>query len=81
MIDDQDVSQNWLRRGEVAAAITAHPGPLQGCDTLPLGAVRYRATASPGFMAKHFPNEPTAQALTAAAAAAIRAQAARILVG
>ena len=47
VIDDQDVSQDWLKRGEVAAAITAHPGPLQGCDTHPLGALRYRATASP----------------------------------
>jgi LysR family transcriptional regulator, chromosome initiation inhibitor len=40
VIDDQDVSQDWLRRGDVAAAITAHPGPLQGCDTAPLGALR-----------------------------------------
>jgi LysR family transcriptional regulator, chromosome initiation inhibitor len=44
VIDDQDVSQDWLRRGEVAAAITAHPGPLQGCDTAPLGRC---ATAPP----------------------------------
>ena len=36
VIDDQDVSQDWLRRGEVVAAITSHPGPLQGCDTMPL---------------------------------------------
>ena len=25
MIDDQEVSQDWLRRGEVVAAITGHP--------------------------------------------------------
>jgi len=30
VIDDQDVSQDWLRRGEVVAAVTSHPGPLQG---------------------------------------------------
>src|SRR5690606_28415697 len=41
VIDDQDFSQDWLRRGEVVAAVTAHAGPLQGCDTLPLGALRY----------------------------------------
>jgi len=68
VIDDQDVSQDRLRRGEVAAAVTAHPGPLQGCDTLPLGALRYRATASPAFMARHMPDGPTPQALATAPA-------------
>jgi LysR family transcriptional regulator (chromosome initiation inhibitor) len=52
VIDDQAHSQDWLRRGEVAAAITSHPGPLQGCDTLALGSLRYHATASPGFVAR-----------------------------
>ena len=65
VIDDQDVSQDWLKRGEVAAAITAHPGPLQGCDTLPLGRLRYRATASPAYMARWMPDGPTPQALAA----------------
>ena len=58
VIDDQDVSQEWLRRGEVAAAITSHPGPLQGCDTHPLGHLRYLATASPGFIARWLPEGP-----------------------
>lgn len=66
VIDDQDVSQDWLRRGEVAAAITAHPGPLQGCDTVPLGRLRYRATAAPGFVARWFPAGFAAKALLAA---------------
>lgn len=68
VIDDQDVSQDWLRRGEVVAAITAHPGPLQGCDTLPLGALRYRATAAPGYVARWFPGGVTAEALARAPA-------------
>jgi len=68
VIDDQDVSQDWLRRGEVAAAITAHPGPLQGCDTIPLGRLRYRATASPAFVARHMPDGPTRDALARAPA-------------
>ena len=68
VIDDQDVSQDWLKRGEVVAAITAHPGPLQGCDTIPLGALRYRATASPGFAARWFPAGPTPGALARAPA-------------
>lgn len=54
VIDDQDVSQTWLKRGEVAAAITSHPGPLQGCDTIALGALRYRATASPAYIRQWF---------------------------
>lgn len=68
VIDDQDVSQDWLRRGEVVAAITAHPGPLQGCDTLPLGALRYRATAAPAYVARWFPGGVTTEALARAPA-------------
>ncbi|MFO1201054.1 MAG: LysR family transcriptional regulator ArgP [Tabrizicola sp.] len=63
VIDDQDVSQDWLRKGEVVAAITAHPGPLQGCDTLPLGALRYRATASPAYLNRWFPHGVSATAM------------------
>ena len=68
VIDDQDVSQDWLRRGDVAAAITAHPGPLQGCESLPLGALRYRATASPAYMAQWFPGGPNADSIRRAPA-------------
>ena len=66
VIDDQDVSQDWLRRGEVVAAITAHAGPLQGCDTVPLGALRYRATASPDFVARWFADGVTPASLSQA---------------
>ncbi|VDC33180.1 LysR family transcriptional regulator ArgP [Pseudogemmobacter humi] len=66
VIDDQDVSQDWLRRGEVMAAITGHPGPLQGCDTVALGALRYRATASPDYLATWFPEGVTPGALARA---------------
>jgi LysR family transcriptional regulator (chromosome initiation inhibitor) len=68
VIDDQDVSQDWLRRGQVAAAITSHPGPLQGCDTIPLGALRYRATASPGYVRRWFADGVTRQTLAEAPA-------------
>jgi LysR family transcriptional regulator (chromosome initiation inhibitor) len=66
VIDDQDHSQDLLRRGEVAAAVTSHPGPLQGCDTIPLGALRYRATASPAFLARWLPEGATPAALACA---------------
>ena len=68
VIDDQDVSQDWLRRGEVAGAITSHPGPLQGCDTVPLGCLRYHATASPDFVARWLADGVTPAALTRAPA-------------
>ena len=66
MIDDQDVSHDLLRRGEVIAAITSHTGPLQGCDTIALGARRYRATASPTFIARRFTENVTAKMLAKA---------------
>jgi LysR family transcriptional regulator, chromosome initiation inhibitor len=66
VIDDQDVSQEWLKRGEVSAAITGHPGPLQGCDTIPLGALRYRATASPAYIDRWFSAGVTPDALVTA---------------
>jgi LysR family transcriptional regulator (chromosome initiation inhibitor) len=66
VIDDQDVSQDWLKRGEVVAAITSHPGPLQGCDTIPLGALRYRATGSPAYISRWFPAGVKADSLTQA---------------
>ena len=68
VIDDQDFSQDWLRRGDVVAAVTGHPGPLQGCDTMALGALRYRATASPAYMARWFPDGVTPDAVARAPA-------------
>lgn len=68
VIDDQDVSQDWLRRGEVVAAVTSHPGPLQGCETVRLGRLRYLATASPAYMDRWFPDGVSAEALAHAPA-------------
>jgi LysR family transcriptional regulator, chromosome initiation inhibitor len=68
VIDDQDVSADWLKRGEVVAAITGHPGPLQGCDTLPLGSLRYYATAAPAYIDRWFAGGVTPDALSMAPA-------------
>ncbi|MEO8241612.1 MAG: LysR family transcriptional regulator ArgP [bacterium] len=68
IIDDQDFSQNLLKSGEVAGAITSHPGPLQGCDTVALGLQRFRAAASPAFIARWFAGGVTAQSLAVAPA-------------
>lgn len=70
IVDDQDHSADWLRAGEVAAVVSGHAGPVQGCDSHPLGSMRYFATASPEFMARHMPDGPTAEALQTAPAMA-----------
>ncbi|MCT8267551.1 LysR family transcriptional regulator ArgP [Afifella sp. JA880] len=54
VLDDQDHSADWLRRGEVSAAVSAQGGAIQGCSSRPLGALRYVATASPSFAARWF---------------------------
>lgn len=63
VVDDQAHSADWLRRGEVSAAITDHARPIQGCDCSSLGSLRYLATASPDFVARHFPQGVTTDAL------------------
>jgi LysR family transcriptional regulator, chromosome initiation inhibitor len=54
VLDDEEHSADQLRSGEVLAAVTAEPVPVQGCRTVELGALRYAATASPAFVARHF---------------------------
>lgn len=66
VLDDQDHSADWLRRGEVSAAVTAMGPPVAGCTQFPLGALRYVATASPDFMARWFGNGVTADTLAVA---------------
>lgn len=74
VLDDQDHSEALLRRGEVLAAVTAHPGPVAGCDSAPLGTLRYLATASPGYAAHWFPEGVGAAALAAAPAITFNAK-------
>lgn len=66
VIDDQDHSADWLLRGEVSAAVTAHHKPITGCNARALGAMRYEASASPDYMARWFPQGVTATALAQA---------------
>jgi len=53
-VDDQDHTGEWLRSGAVLAAVTAMARPAAGCNSRPLGAMRYVAAASPAFVARHF---------------------------
>ncbi|WP_313350411.1 LysR family transcriptional regulator ArgP [Paracoccus sp. (in: a-proteobacteria)] len=68
LLDDQDHARDWLRQGQVSGAISSDPNPVPGCDVLPLGAMRYHALASPDFIARHFPDGVTEDALRAAPA-------------
>lgn len=59
--EDESLSSDLLRRGEVMAAVTSESRPVQGCRSLPLGSMRYLACASPGFVARHLRDgSPTA---------------------
>jgi len=48
-VEDQAHSQELLRRGDVLAAVTSDPAPVQGCTAQPLGALRYLPAAAPWF--------------------------------
>src|SRR6266702_730011 len=65
-IDDQEHTQQWLRAGDVLAAVTADVRPLQGCDSVRLGKLKYCAVASPEYVRRHFPDGVTAAALATA---------------
>lgn len=53
-VDDQDHTAEWLRSGAVLAAVTGSSRAAAGCDSRPLGSMRYLPAASPDFMARYF---------------------------
>lgn len=65
-LDDQEHTLHWLRSGEVQAAVTANSRPVQGCDSVALGKLRYVAVASPEYARRYFPRGVTAAALAEA---------------
>ncbi|WP_438280161.1 LysR family transcriptional regulator ArgP [Pseudomonas alabamensis] len=56
VVEDQDVGLRRMKAGEVAACLCGSERPVAGARCLPLGAMRYRAVASPAFMTRHFPS-------------------------
>ncbi|MDF2994593.1 MAG: Transcriptional regulator, LysR family [Xanthobacteraceae bacterium] len=68
VVDDQDHTADWLRRGQVVAAVTSSAKLVAGCRRTALGALRFRATASPAFVKRHFPKGVTPAALAQAPA-------------
>jgi LysR family transcriptional regulator (chromosome initiation inhibitor) len=65
-LDNEEHTVEWLRSGEVLAAVTAHAQPVQGFNSVPLGRLTYLAVASPGFVRRYFPAGVTAAALQSA---------------
>lgn len=54
VLDDQENTLEWLRSGDVVAAVTVTARAIQGCNSVPLGRLRYVAAASPTFVRRYF---------------------------
>lgn len=67
-VDDQEHTAEWLQKGRVLAAVTGHGKQVQGCRMTRLGSLRYHATASPDFIARHFAEGVDAVSLSKAPA-------------
>ena len=65
-LDDEAHTARWLKSGDVIAAVTTLAAPVQGCSSVPLGRLRYRACASPAFVARYLAGGLTAGALSRA---------------
>ncbi|WP_410633048.1 LysR family transcriptional regulator ArgP [Amycolatopsis sp. cmx-4-83] len=64
--EDQDHTAALLREGLVMAAVTASPQPVQGCTSVRLGRMRYRAMASPAFITRWLSAAPLPTSLPTA---------------
>ena len=64
--EDQDHTAALLGSGTVMAAVTSQALPVPGCTVTRLGRIRYRPAATRAFVARWFPDGPTADALAVA---------------
>lgn len=64
--DDESITAELLRAGEVLGAVTSEPATVRGCRTLPLGALRYFPVASADFVEEWFPHGPSPEAVARA---------------
>ncbi|GAB3050195.1 ArgP/LysG family DNA-binding transcriptional regulator [Sediminivirga luteola] len=60
---DQAFSARLLQRGEAMAAVTSDPRDIAGCTLTPLGVMRYWPRAHPDFIAEHFADGFTEEAV------------------
>ncbi len=65
-VDDQDFTSEWLRSGMVLAAVTSTARAATGCNSRPLGTMRYIAAASPDFVQRFFAKGAVASSLSQA---------------
>jgi LysR family transcriptional regulator (chromosome initiation inhibitor) len=65
-LDNEEHTVEWLRSGQVLAAVTAHAQPVQGFNSLSLGRLTYLAVASPSYVRRYFPDGVNATALGSA---------------
>lgn len=63
VVEDQEVGLKRMRAGDVAACVCGAEQPLSGARSVALGAMRYRAMASPAFVARYFSSGITLKAL------------------
>ena len=63
IVDDQDHTYALLEAGQALGCVSSEPRPLRGCVAEPLGVMRYRALAAPGFRGRWFPHGMTAEAV------------------
>ncbi|MGE6080390.1 ArgP/LysG family DNA-binding transcriptional regulator, partial [Aeromonas veronii] len=70
LVDDESRTLDKVREGQAFGAVSLHPQPLAGCCVDELGEMNYLLTASPAFVARHFPRGLTREALAKAPAVA-----------
>ncbi len=68
-VDDQDVTHQMLKKGEVVGCVSAIATPLQGCRCVYLGTMIYRLLARPEFISHWFPEGLSLEAVGKAPAA------------
>jgi LysR family transcriptional regulator (chromosome initiation inhibitor) len=66
VLDDQENTLEWLRSGDVLAAVTVTARAIQGCNSVPLGRLRYVAAASPTFVRRYFAAGVNAESVASA---------------
>lgn len=55
-VDNEAKTIDYLKNGEVIAAISTWDKPIQGCSIKKLGSIRYRLLSTPAFKLKFFPD-------------------------
>lgn len=64
--EDQENTTTLLRSGTVVAAVTSTAEPVQGCSSVPLGTMRYRAVCALPFAKRWFSTNKLAESLNTA---------------